>query len=218
MEGPSHSERQQSAPDLGDGRGFSREALDALREVASIGAGHAATALSEMSGQRTMISVPMVAVLARTALPERVSVLSERIASVVIQLNGDLAGSTLFLLPYNVALRLTGFMMGRRVSGWGELEESALKEAGNIISAAYLNAIAEFLHIRLLNAPPSLVMDSPDRILGDAEVALAQGGESVICVESEFRLANDTLPLHGLFLMLPDAQSLRRMLAAVNVA
>ena len=32
--------------------------LDALREVASIGAGHAATALSQMTASRIMISVP----------------------------------------------------------------------------------------------------------------------------------------------------------------
>ena len=32
--------------------------LDALREVANIGAGHAATALSQMTGGTIMISVP----------------------------------------------------------------------------------------------------------------------------------------------------------------
>ena len=34
--------------------------LDALREVANIGAGHAATALSTLTGTRIMISVPMM--------------------------------------------------------------------------------------------------------------------------------------------------------------
>ncbi len=34
--------------------------LDALREVANIGAGHAATALSQMTGQVIMISVPTI--------------------------------------------------------------------------------------------------------------------------------------------------------------
>ena len=32
--------------------------LDALREVSNMGAGHAATALSQMTGQKIMISVP----------------------------------------------------------------------------------------------------------------------------------------------------------------
>lgn len=34
--------------------------LDALREVANIGAGHAATALSQMTGQTIMIAVPTI--------------------------------------------------------------------------------------------------------------------------------------------------------------
>ena len=38
--------------------------LDALREVANIGAGHAATALSQMIGETIMISVPTINVVA----------------------------------------------------------------------------------------------------------------------------------------------------------
>jgi chemotaxis protein CheC len=36
--------------------------LDALKEVANIGAGHAATALSQMTDRRIMISVPTIRV------------------------------------------------------------------------------------------------------------------------------------------------------------
>ena len=42
--------------------------LDALRETASIGAGHAATALSLMTGQRIMISVPQLDDRARSRM------------------------------------------------------------------------------------------------------------------------------------------------------
>jgi chemotaxis protein CheC len=40
--------------------------LDALREVANIGAGHAATALSQMTNRTIMIAVPEVNVRSRT--------------------------------------------------------------------------------------------------------------------------------------------------------
>ena len=39
---------------------LSADQLDGLREVANIGAGHAATALSEMIDTRVMISVPRI--------------------------------------------------------------------------------------------------------------------------------------------------------------
>ena len=43
--------------------------LDALREVANIGAGHAATALSQMIGATIMISVPTINVVAARGRP-----------------------------------------------------------------------------------------------------------------------------------------------------
>ena len=47
-----------------DVRGLKELQLDALREVANIGAGHAATALSQMTNRTIMIAVPEVNVRA----------------------------------------------------------------------------------------------------------------------------------------------------------
>ena len=47
--------------------------LDALREVANIGAGHAATALSQMIGETIMISVPRINVARLEDVPPQVA-------------------------------------------------------------------------------------------------------------------------------------------------
>jgi chemotaxis protein CheC len=47
---------------MADQRILSDLERDALREVANIGAGHAATALSQMTSRKIMISVPEVSV------------------------------------------------------------------------------------------------------------------------------------------------------------
>jgi chemotaxis protein CheC len=46
--------------------------MDALREVANIGAGHAATALSQMTSQRIMISVPRISVTLLEDVPPHI--------------------------------------------------------------------------------------------------------------------------------------------------
>jgi hypothetical protein len=46
----------------------------------------------------------------------------------------------------------------------------------------------------------------------------SQGSSHLFCVESEFQLANDTIPLRGFFLLLPDPPSLRAMLTAIKVS
>jgi chemotaxis protein CheC len=202
-----------------DVRNLSRAALDALREVANIGAGHAATALSEITGQRIMISVPHITVAAIEDVPNQIADGEEPVVGVAIKIAGDLTGLTLLVFPQPIAQRIASLMMGGRpVNALNALEESALKEAGNILSAAYLNALAEFFGMRILNSPPILAVDMSDAILTSTYVETSEGASHVFCVESEFMLANDTLPLRGFFLLLPDPPSLRAMLTAIKVS
>src|SRR5689334_16065699 len=105
--------------------------LDALREVANIGAGHAATALSQMTGSRIMISVPEITVAALEEVPDQLGDAEEPVAAVLMQMLGDLTGRTLLLFPRPTALRLAELML-RRAPGscpdLAELEQSAIKE------------------------------------------------------------------------------------------
>ncbi len=47
--------------------------IDALREVANIGAGHAATALSQMIGDTIMISVPTINIARLEDVPPQIA-------------------------------------------------------------------------------------------------------------------------------------------------
>lgn len=202
-----------------DVRNLSRQALDALREVANIGAGHAATALSQITGQRIMISVPQISIAAIEDVPNQIGAAEEPVAAVAIRVEGDLTGLTLLVFPQPIAHRIASLMMGgRAVTQMGAIEESALKEAGNILSAAYLNALAEFLGMRILNSPPQLAVDMSDAVLSSTYVETSAGASHVFCVESEFQLQDDAAPLRGFFLLLPDPASLRAMLTAIRVA
>ena len=66
--------------------------LDALREVANIGAGHAATALSQMIGGTIMISVPTINVSRLEEVPPQISAPEEPVATYIrriIQVRSD---------------------------------------------------------------------------------------------------------------------------------
>lgn len=209
-----------TTPPTGDDlRSLTPRQLDALREVANIGAGHAATALSQMTGQQIMISVPQLAVTAIDDVPNQIAAPEEPVAAVLMKMEGDLQGLTLLVFPQPIALRVAGLMMGgRRVATLGPIEESAIKEAGNILSAAYLNALADFMKMTLLPSPPSLAVDMSDAVLSSTYIASAQGQSHVVCVESEFHLQEEQERLRGFFLLLPDPPSLRRILKTIRVA
>lgn len=192
--------------------------LDALREVSNMGAGHAATALSQMTGQKIMISVPHLTISKLEDVPNQIEAREEPVAAVLMKMLGDLTGLTLLVFSQQTALKVAGLMMRKPATTLGEIEQSALKEAGNILSAAYLNALSEFMGMILMPSPPTLVIDMSDAVLNETYLEVAQQSEYVFCVESEFELMESDERLRGFFLLMPDVGSLNAILRATRVA
>jgi chemotaxis protein CheC len=139
--------------------------LDALREVANIGAGHAATALSQMTGRTTMISVPQVSVRPLEDVPDLLGAADSVIAAVLMHMMGDLTGRTLVIFPEPSARMLCDLLL-RRPDGttmaFGEMEQSGIKEVGNILVSAYLTALSDFMGMMLVPSVPSLKIYQPE--------------------------------------------------------
>ena len=195
--------------------------LDALREVANIGAGHAATALSQMVGSRIMITVPRVNIMPLEDVPTQLDEPEQPIAAVLMHMLGDLTGRTLLVFPQPTAIRLAEMML-RRPNGssraLGELEQSAIKEAGNILSGQYMNALSEFMGLMLLPSPPSLAVDMSAAVLTTAHLQFATEHEYVFCVESDFLMEESGARFRGVFILLPDPASLHAILRAIRLA
>jgi chemotaxis protein CheC len=194
--------------------------LDALREVANIGAGHAATALSQMTGNTIMISVPRINIAPLEEVPPQLIGPEEPVAAVLMHMMGDLTGRTLLVFPRPTAIRVAEMML-RRPPGsspaLGELEQSAIKEAGNILSGAYMNALSDFMGLMLLPSPPSLAVDMSGAVLTTAYLQFGTDRDFVFCVESEFHMQELDERLRGFFLLLPDVASLHAILRAVRL-
>ena len=138
----------------------------------------------------------------------------------LLHMLGDLTGRTLLVFPRDVAIRLAEMLLRRPVQSsndLGELEQSAIKEAGNILSSAYMNALSDFMGMMLLPSPPSLAVDMSSAVLTTAYLQFGSDRDYVFCVESEFYMQGAE-PLRGFFLLLPDGPSLTAILRAVRVA
>ena len=205
---------------MDDIRSLSATQLDALREVANIGAGHAATALSTMTGQTIMISVPQLNIARLEEVPPQISGPEEPVAAVMMHMLGDLTGRTLLVFPKPTAIRLSELML-RRPAGsskdLGELEQSAIREAGNILSGAYMNALSDFMGMMLLPSPPSLAIDMSSAVMTTAYLQFGSDKDFVFCIESEFHMKDIGEQLRGFFLLLPDFGSLQAILRAIRV-
>ena len=194
--------------------------IDALREVASIGAGHAATALSQMTDSRIMITVPRLTLCMREDAALRIGGPDQPLAAVRIHMLGDLTGRTLLVFPRAAALRLAELMLRRprsMVPAFGELEQSAIKETGNILSGAYMNALSEFTGLLLIPSPPSLGVGTAAAVLTSAGLQLGTERDPMLVLETEFSLDDIGERLRGFFLLLPDPASLKALLRAIHL-
>jgi chemotaxis protein CheC len=203
-----------------DVRGLKELQLDALREVANIGAGHAATALSQLTNHTIMIAVPEVNVRPLEEVTDMVGRPDEVVAAVLMHMMGDLTGRTLVLFPEKSARTLCDILF-RRSAGttgeFGEMEQSGLKEAGNILASAYMNALSDFMGMMLVPSVPSLVIDISAAILTTTYLNFGHDRDFVFCVETSFRVEGAVEPLRGHFLLLPDTPSLRAIFDAIRL-
>ena len=194
--------------------------MDALREVANIGAGHAATALSQMTHRTIMISVPEVNIVPVEAVAELLGQPDDVIAGVLMHMMGDLTGRTLLIFPEASARALCDILLRRppgATAEFGEMEQSGLKEVGNILTSAYLNALSDFMGMMLVPSVPALVIDLAAAVLTTTYLNFGTERDFVFCVETSFRFEDKSETLRGHFLLLPDLASLRAIFDAIRL-
>jgi chemotaxis protein CheC len=203
-----------------DVRDLKESQLDAMREVANIGAGHAATALSQMTNRTIMITVPRVKIKPLEDAGDMLGPPDQVVASVLMHMMGDLTGRAMLLFPEPAALILCDYLFRRErgtTTAFGEMEQSSLKEVGNILASAYLNALSDFMGMMLVPSVPSLVIDLSGAILTSAHLNFGHDREYALCVETSFRSEGSTESMAGHFLLLPDLASLQSIFDAIRI-
>jgi chemotaxis protein CheC len=173
-----------------------------------------------MTNRRIMISVPKITVTRLEDVAELLGDPQEVVAAVLLHMLGDLTGRTLLVFPESSAKRLCDLLLGRKsgtTQRFGELEQSSLKEAGNILCGAYMNALSTFMGMMLLPSVPSLVIDSSAAVLTSTYLNFGSDRDYVFCVETEFTFVTEDEVLKGHFLLVPDFASLRAILQAVRL-
>lgn len=133
--------------------------MEAMKEVGNIGAGHAATALSEMLNVPVQIGTPTVEILPFRYLADRVSKNGRTISVVHMHVHGEAPCQIVVLFDEEQARGFTSIFMGRTAGDeaiFDSLVDSTIKEVGNIIGGAYLTALTSLTGISLIASVPTL--------------------------------------------------------------
>jgi chemotaxis protein CheC len=187
--------------------------IDALRELANIASGNAATALSQMLGREVDLSVPRVLALPLVDAVDACGSPEEMITSVVIPLEGDIEGIVLLLISTDGAGTLCGLL---GVDAGTEIGDSALCEIGNILGTACLNALSAMTGLYLGPRPPHLTTDMLGAIVSSLALSQTASTDLVLVLDSELAVAGE--PCSISFVLLPTDGGVSDLLAPLGLA
>ena len=192
--------------------------FDVLKELGNIGAGNATTAISNMLNLKVDMKVPKVQFLDFQELPTAISAEEETVAGIYLEVENDIGGSMMFLLKMESAHYLVNRLMGRPddyMEPFNEMDLSALKEIGNIISGSYLSALSTITKLIITASVPYLAIDMAAAILSVPAIQFGQYGDKALLIATEF---GDDITIEGFFILMPDIDSYDKILASLGVA
>jgi len=188
---------------------------DALAELINIAFSRTGAALSELTGQRVLLSPPSVSIHRTAELPRALAkFIPGEVASVHQVFAGPVAGDALLLLNYDGAMELTNLLIDEPIPNF--LDESArevLTEVGNILLNACLGMFGNLLRVHVSFSVPSLHLESLD----DLVASLLTGEDDrryALVVSTAFQVRDSAVS--GFLVMALSVASLDRLLSEVD--
>ena len=186
--------------------------LDALRELANIGAGNAATSLSGLLGIPIDVAVPTAAALPLADAIDATGDAETCVTGVAIALDGELEGTALMLFPEEDVATLCG-LLGLEADG--EYAASALGEVVNILCASYLGALGDMTGLQIELGPPEQVVDMLAAIMGSILAMSAGVSDVALMLDSALIIEGQSCSLS--FLLIPSADGVDGLLAQLGL-
>jgi len=192
--------------------------IDVLREVCNVGAGHAATALSQLIGKKIDLEVPGVVLEEIGKVPEIAGGAESLVAGLFFQILGDARGNIFMIFPDKSArtiVSLAGKGMISEDPG-DEMNISTMKEVGNILVSAFLGAISQLAGLSLIPSVPGFAHDMAGSIMDYVLIEISRLADQALVIETRLKERGESIESH-LFL-LPDPHTLSVILKGVEKA
>lgn len=136
---------------------------------------------------------------------------------IYLMVEGDITGSIMFLQSVESAKHLVKMLMGMEVSegvAFNDIELSALKEIGNIITASYLNSLSDLTKMKIMPSIPDLTIDMASAILSVPAIEFGAIGDNILLIQTQF---TDEIDIDGYFVLIPDLESYEKIMSSLGM-
>jgi chemotaxis protein CheC len=166
---------------------------------------NAASGLAKMMGRPVSIDTPRAELVPISQIGARVGGPDAEMVGIYLLMIDELPGQAILMMSLNEALRLvdliTGAAPGTSVT-LGDIERSALAEAGNVTVSFFLNALGALAGTAARPSPPAVIVDMLGAILDVIASSAAAVSDNLLIVETTFNYPEGALQAH--FWVLPE--------------
>jgi chemotaxis protein CheC len=187
---------------------------DAIREICTIGAGHAATALSRLTGACIDMTAPELTICTLAGVPSLFSSLEEPCCGVMLPYGGDLEGRFLLLFPESGVRALERHLLPDPARAGDELRGSALAETATIMAGAFLTVLSRMTGRILIPSPPVMARDMAGAIIDEVLADVGAASDEVIALDFVLRQRSGETIAHAL--LIPDPTGVGLLLEAAG--
>lgn len=202
---------------------FNETQLRMLTIILSKGAEDASRSLSKWLRSGIRLTVDEVLQVPATEAIHCIGPADSQVTACVMTLGGRWTGKLIIAFEEESGLALVDMLLSRPLGtskNWGELEESAALETGNILACAYLNSLTAHLPVRssehpeLLPSPPILLTDFAGSLLEAALMEQAMVSDRLLLVRTQF--SRDETQLRWHLFLIPDPEALTEIKASLE--
>ncbi|MCX6691010.1 MAG: chemotaxis protein CheC [Methanoregula sp.] len=202
---------------------FAEEQLDYIREVMNIGAGNAGTALEQMIGFKTEVTIPVVKSYRHIDIQvmyQHIGESTNLVTAVRMNLVGQVTGKIVFVVPdKNLALLTSSVETATtgRKKITKNLDLSVVAEIGNILAGTYLTALHDFCMLNIYHSIPKIQNEPLKALLLELfPKDDAKNAKLVLVFNQLITVADQVITTY--ILLVPDNGSMERIAQSVRQA
>jgi chemotaxis protein CheC len=140
------------------------------------------------------------------------------IAGLMVCLTGDIEGMMMFLIDQKFAGVLLQALMGIENTDFNDIDDmskSAIQEMSNIMTASFVNAIADMTSLTIDITAPAICIDMLGAIMNVPATFFANMSDKILFIQNEFGSEDPKAPAH--IIMMPDIESLKRLMGSLGI-
>jgi len=191
---------------------------DIFEDIHNAGAINASISLSSLTNRDVRVSFPETRIVPLGDVAAELGGEENPVGGIYIGIKGDVTGGILIVMPVDNLLQLCDLLFHRESGATkkiGETEYSGILEMGNILSASFINAMADTTRLSVLSSVPDMRVDMCLSVIDSILAHFNQPGNHILITEAEIFFSDTDQAVCNMLLFLEE-ESFKKMMGELS--